>query len=161
IALTHIGQATFLLQFGGLNILTDPNFSERASPVGWAGPKRVRDPGVALERLPRIDLILLSHNHYDHMDLPSLRRLRYRWNPPLVTGLGNGRYLAGKTLRKCVELDWWESWDPKPGVCVYYVPAQHWSSRGFFSRRRMLWGGHVIQAPAGRVYFAGDTGYPG
>jgi L-ascorbate metabolism protein UlaG (beta-lactamase superfamily) len=161
IALTYIGHATFLLQFDGLNILTDPAFSERSSPVAWAGPKRVRDPGVAWGRLPRIDLILLSHNHYDHMDLPTLRRLRYRWNPPIVTGLGNGRYLAGKGLGNCVELDWWESWEPRPGARIVYVPAQHWSSRGFFSRRLMLWGGHMIRVPAGRVYFAGDTGYPG
>jgi L-ascorbate metabolism protein UlaG (beta-lactamase superfamily) len=160
IAMTYIGQATFLLQFAGLNVLTDPNFSERASPVTWFGPKRVRDPGVAFDDLPSIDLILLSHNHYDHMDLPSLRRLRYRWNPPIVTGLGNGKYLAGKGLGNCIELDWWQSWEPHPGIRVIYVPAQHWSSRGFFNRRRMLWGGHVIQASAGRVYFAGDTGYP-
>jgi L-ascorbate metabolism protein UlaG (beta-lactamase superfamily) len=161
IAVTYIGQATFLLQCAGFNILTDPTFSERASPVRWAGPKRVRDPGVAFGHLPPIDLVLLSHNHYDHMDLSTLRRLRRRWNPPIVTGLGNGRYLARKGIRQCIELDWWQSCEPRSGVHITYVPAQHWSSRGFFDRRRMLWGGHVLRVPGGRVYFAGDSGYPG
>jgi L-ascorbate metabolism protein UlaG (beta-lactamase superfamily) len=161
IAATLIGHATFLLQLAGLNILTDPVFSERASPVQWAGPRRVRDPGVALDHLPPIDLVLLSHNHYDHMDLPSLRAITTRWRPPIVTGLGNGRYLARKGIGGAVELDWWQSTTPRAGVSVTYVPAQHWSKRGFFDRRKMLWGGHVIAAPAGRIYFAGDTGYPG
>jgi L-ascorbate metabolism protein UlaG (beta-lactamase superfamily) len=160
IAVTYIGQATCLLQFAGFNVLTDPIFSERASPVSWVGPKRVRDPGIAFDRLPRIDCVLLSHNHYDHMDLPSLRRLRDRWAPPIVTGLGNGSYLARKGIGTCIELDWWESCEPRPGMRITYVPAQHWSRRGFFDRRRMLWGGHVVEAPPGRVYFAGDTGYP-
>ncbi len=159
IAVTYIGQATLLLQVDGFHLLTDPIFSERASPLPWFGPKRVRPPAVTVEQLPRIDAILLSHNHYDHMDLASLRRLRDRWNPPIITGLGNGRYLAGKGLAHSIELDWWDSWQPRPGLAVLYVPAQHWSRRRFFDRRRMLWGGHVVAAPAGRVYFAGDTAY--
>lgn len=161
ISLTFIGHATFLLRFDGMNLLTDPIFSERASPVSWSGPKRVRAPGVAFDNLPEIHFVLISHNHYDHMDLPSLRRLRDRWNPKIVTGLENGRYLARKGLGNCLELDWWEGCEPRPGMRITYVPAQHWSKRGLFDRRRMLWGGHVIDAPAGRVYFAGDTGYPG
>jgi L-ascorbate metabolism protein UlaG (beta-lactamase superfamily) len=104
--------------------------------------------------------VLLSHNHYDHLDLPSLRALQKRWNPPIVTGLGNGRYLARHGVRNAVELDWWEAYEPGAGMRIVYVPAQHWSARGLFDRRRMLWGGHVIEAPAGLVYFAGDTGYP-
>jgi L-ascorbate metabolism protein UlaG (beta-lactamase superfamily) len=160
IALTYIGQATFLLQFDGLNVITDPNFSERASPATWFGPRRVRKPGVELDDLPRVDLILLSHNHYDHMDLPSLRRLRSRCDAPIVTGLGNGSYLARKGLGNCVELDWWQACQPCSGLRVTYVPAQHWSNRSLFDRCRMLWGGHVLESAAGRVYFAGDTGYP-
>ena len=161
IVATHVGQATFLLQFDGWNVLTDPIFSARASPVRWAGPRRVRAPGLAFADLPRIDLVLLSHNHYDHMDLPSLRRIRRRWRAPIVTGLGNGRYLRRHWVGGAIELDWWGAIEPGPGVRVTYVPAQHWSKRGFFDRRRMLWGGHVIEASGMRVYFAGDTGYPG
>jgi L-ascorbate metabolism protein UlaG (beta-lactamase superfamily) len=161
IAVTYIGHATVLLQFLGSNVLTDPNFSERAGPFNWLGPRRVRNPGVAFENLPPIDIVLLSHNHYDHMDLPSLRRLRERWNPPIVTGLGNGAYLARKGISGSIELDWWQQCEPRPGLRITYVPAQHWSSRGLFDRRRMLWGGHMVGSEAGRVYFAGDTGYPG
>jgi L-ascorbate metabolism protein UlaG (beta-lactamase superfamily) len=161
IVATHIGQATFLLQLDGANVLTDPIFSRRASPVRWAGPTRVRDPGVAFADLPRIDLVLLSHNHYDHMDLPSLRRIRRRWRAPIVTGLGNGRYLRWHGIGGAIELDWWGAAEPRPGMRVTYVPAQHWSKRGLFDGRRMLWGGHVIEAQGARVYFAGDTGYPG
>jgi L-ascorbate metabolism protein UlaG (beta-lactamase superfamily) len=95
------------------------------------------------------------------MDLPTLRRLRERWNPRIVTGLGNARYLARKQITGAIELDWWERCEPKTGLGVTYVPAQHWSSRTLFDRRRMLWGGHMIESPQGRVYFAGDTGYPG
>lgn len=163
IGVTYIGQATLLLQFPGLNVITDPIFSERAGPFSWLGPRRVRPPAVALNDLPPIDLVLLSHNHYDHMDLPSLRALSKRWRPAIVTGLGNGRYLAGKGIDNSIELDWWDSWEAGSGsgARVTYVPAQHWSSRSLSDRRRMLWGGHVVETLAGRVYFAGDTGYPG
>ena len=160
IAVTTIGHATNLIQVAGLNILTDPTYSERASPVGWAGPKRVREPGVVFDSLPRIDVIVLSHNHYDHMDLPTLRRLRDRWDPLIVVGLGNGRYLANRGLERTLELDWWESIALAPDVRLTLVPAQHWSGRGFSDRRRTLWGGYWVEAPGGRVYFAGDTGYP-
>jgi len=161
IAVTYIGHATVLLQFPGTNILTDPMFSERSGPLDWLGPRRVRKPGVALENLPPIHVVLLSHNHYDHMDLASLRRLRARWNPPIVTGLGNGAYLARKGVRGSIELDWWQACEPRAGLRITYVPAQHWSGRTPFDRRRTLWGGHVITSGAGQVYFAGDTGYPG
>ena len=159
LAITFIGQATFLLQFAGCNLLTDPVFSERASPFASAGPKRVRPPGVAFDDLPRINAVLLSHNHYDHMDLASLKRLQARFAPVIVTGLENGRYLAGKGIGNAVELDWWETHALPAGLRVTYVPAQHWSSRTPFDRRAMLWGGHVVEAPAARLYFAGDSGY--
>ncbi len=160
IVATYIGQATFLLQCAGFNILTDPIFSLRASPLSWLGPKRVRDPGIALDDLPPIHLVLLSHNHYDHMDLPSLRRLQARWAPAIVTGLGNGAYLAGKGIGGAIELDWWQTCEIQPGLRVHFVPAQHWSNRLLAGVRTMLWGGHVVETAAGRVYFAGDTGYP-
>jgi L-ascorbate metabolism protein UlaG (beta-lactamase superfamily) len=160
VAVTYIGQATLLLRFPGFAVLTDPIFSERASPFAWAGPKRVRAPAIALDDLPPLDAILLSHNHYDHMDLPSLRRLREHGNPPIVTGIGNGAYLAKHGLANVIELDWWERAEPLPGLRITYVPAQHWSRRHFRDTNRMLWGGHVIEAQGARAYFAGDTGYP-
>jgi L-ascorbate metabolism protein UlaG (beta-lactamase superfamily) len=160
VAVTYIGQATLMLRFPGLAVLTDPIFSERASPVSWMGPKRVRAPAIAFGDLPTIDVVLLSHNHYDHMDLPSLRRIRDRWNPPIVTGIGNGAYLAAKGLRNVIELDWWERTAPLAGLSIVYVPAQHWSRRRPWDTNRMLWGGHVVEAGGARVYFAGDTGYP-
>ncbi len=160
LAVTYIGQATVLIQMAGLNILTDPIFSERASPFTWLGPKRVRAPGVAFDDLPPIDIVLLSHNHYDHMDLPSLRRLRDRWAPLIVTGLGNGRRLAASRIGPCAELDWWQDFHPHPDVAITFVPAQHWSRRGLFDRRRTLWGGHVLTSRHRQVFFAGDSGYP-
>ena len=157
--LTYVGQATVLIQVQGCNILTDPIFSQRASPLSFAGPKRVRAPGIALEALPPIHLVLLSHNHYDHLDLASLRRLHDRWRPTIVTGLGNGAFLRKRGIPGAVELDWWDRCSPRPGIEVSFVPAQHWSSRTLFDRRRTLWGGHVVQTAAGRLYFAGDSGY--
>jgi L-ascorbate metabolism protein UlaG (beta-lactamase superfamily) len=160
VAVTYIGHATLLLRFGGFAVLTDPMFSLRASPFAAIGPKRVRAPVLGLDDLPKIDAVVLSHNHYDHMDLPSLRRLRARGDPPIVTGIGNGAYLAAKGLPNTIELDWWEAAEPVPGLRITYVPAQHWSRRHFWDTNRMLWGGHVIEAQGARAYFAGDTGYP-
>ena len=157
--LTFIGQASVLIQVEGCNILTDPIFSERASPVAFAGPRRARPPGVAFRDLPRIDLVLLSHNHYDHMDLPSLRALRERDAPVVLTGLGNGRALARAGMPDAIELDWWQACRPSRALEVCFTPAQHWSSRTLFDRRRVLWGGFAIHAEASRVFFAGDSGY--
>jgi L-ascorbate metabolism protein UlaG (beta-lactamase superfamily) len=158
IAATFVGHASFMLQVGGLCILTDPIWSERASPVPFAGPKRVRDPGQALADLPAIDLVLVSHNHYDHLDLPTLRQVKQRWNPPVITGLGNADYLAPTGLLPVTELDWWQSVTVR-GVTVTYVPAQHFSARGPFDRNRALWGGFVIQGGGSTVYFAADSGW--
>jgi len=160
VAATYIGHATVLLRFAGFAVLTDPMFSLRASPFAAYGPKRVRAPAIALADLPKLDAVCLSHNHYDHMDLPSLRALQLRGNPPIVTGIGNGAYLAARGVTNVIELDWWESVEPAPGLNITYVPAQHWSRRRFWDTNRMLWGGHVIAAQGARAYFAGDTGYP-
>ncbi|WP_237480395.1 MBL fold metallo-hydrolase [Lichenibacterium dinghuense] len=159
VLLTLVGQSTVLIQVEGCNILTDPVWSDRASPLGFAGPRRVRAPGIAFADLPRIDLVLLSHNHYDHMDVPTLKRLHARSAPRIVTGLGNGRTLARHGIDGVVELDWWQCCTPAQGVDVTYLPAQHWSSRSPWDRRRALWGGHAVQCGGTCVVFAGDSGY--
>jgi L-ascorbate metabolism protein UlaG (beta-lactamase superfamily) len=160
IAATFIGHATFLLRFAGFAVLTDPIFSLRASPFASLGPKRIRAPAYPLAALPKIDAVCLSHNHYDHMDLASLRALQAHSNPAIVTGIGNGAYLASRGIAHVIELDWWESAEPLPGLKIAYVPAQHWSRRRSWDTNRMLWGGHMIEAQGARVYFSGDTGYP-
>lgn len=158
IAATFIGHSTFLLQVGGICILTDPIWSVRCSPVRFAGPRRVRRAGQSLEALPGVDLLLVSHNHYDHMDLPTLRRVRACWAPPTVTGLGNARHLAKAGIGAAAELDWWQSVDVGDAR-VTYVPAQHFSARTLHDRNRSLWGGFVVEAGGSVVYFAGDSGY--
>jgi L-ascorbate metabolism protein UlaG (beta-lactamase superfamily) len=159
IAATFIGHSTFLLQFAGHNILTDPVFSERVGPWNFGGPRRVRPPGVAFEELPRIDVVLLSHNHYDHADLASLARLRGKFDPLVITTLGNERFLRRRGFQRVIELDWWESHDCLRGLKVMGTPAQHFSSRHVFDRDRTLWSGFVVSAAGQRVYFVGDSGY--
>jgi L-ascorbate metabolism protein UlaG (beta-lactamase superfamily) len=159
LAATFVGHSTFLLQVGGRHVLTDPMWSRRASPVSWAGPRRVRRPGVALEDLPPVSVVLVSHNHYDHMDLPTLRRLRERFDPLFVTSLGNRRYLRRRGLARVEELDWWQSLRVGPGLEVTLTPAQHFSARGLFDRNRTLWGGFLLEAGGARVFFTGDSGY--
>ncbi len=154
-AVTFIGHASFLLRVGGLTILTDPVFSERCSPVSWAGPRRVRAPGLALDALPPIDLILLSHNHYDHMDLPSLRRLHVRDAPPIITTLGNTKTLAG--LGPVRELDWWQT-AAHGGFTITATPARHFARRGFNDMNRTLWAGFMLRSPEGAILFCGDSG---
>jgi L-ascorbate metabolism protein UlaG (beta-lactamase superfamily) len=159
ITATFIGHATFLVQIGGLCVLFDPIWSPRASPLRFAGPKRVRAPGQALASLPAVDLLLVSHCHYDHLDLPTLRAVRRRWNPPAATGLGNARHLAKAGIRGARELDWWEE-ERFGSLRVTYVPAQHFSARTAWDRNRALWGGFVVEAEGGgSVYFAGDSGW--
>src|SRR5690606_12455675 len=145
------------IQIDGLNIITDPIWSERTSPVSFAGPKRVRAPGMTFESLPPIDVVLISHNHYDHLDLPTLERLKDAFNPIFVVGLKNRELLESVGIKNIVELDWWQKQKIK-NMDFTFVPAQHWSARGLFDKRKMLWGGFVIEGSK-RIYFAGDTGY--
>ncbi len=159
IAVTLVGQATVLIQVAGLNILTDPIFSDRASPLPFAGPRRVRPPAPAIRDLPPIHLVLLSHNHYDHLDVASLRTLGARFAPKILTGLGNAAFLGRRGIGGVRDLDWWEQADVGAGATATFVPAQHWSSRTLRDRRTTLWGGFVLRTPSGTIYFAGDTGY--
>jgi L-ascorbate metabolism protein UlaG (beta-lactamase superfamily) len=172
VALTFINHITFLLQFHGLNVLTDPVYSQRVSPFRELGPKRVRAPGLAFEDLPPIHLVLITHNHYDHLDIETLLRLEQAHSPRFVTSLGNRAFLQQFGIRAVDELDWWQSVD-MPGTTegrdlrsggiakVTLTPAQHWSSRRPRNRNRTLWGGFVVSASGRQVYFAGDTGYAG
>jgi L-ascorbate metabolism protein UlaG (beta-lactamase superfamily) len=156
---TFVNHATVLIQMDSLNILTDPVWSKRVSPVSWFGPTRHRPPGIRFEDLPPIDVVVISHNHYDHMDVPTLRRLVRAFHPRIITGLGNARYLAHHGVPGAEDIDWWQSLPVRPNLRVIGVPAQHWSARSLTDQWRTLWLGFVIEGPSGRVYFAGDTGY--
>lgn len=159
-SVTWIGHATLLVRLGGLNVLTDPHFSERASPVGFAGPKRYQPPGVALEDLPEIHAVVISHNHYDHLDVDSVQQLHARSGGTLrfFVPLGLKPWFARLGIDNVTELDWWEH-AKLGGVRFTLTPAQHWSARGLFDRYRTLWGGWAIQASDFSFFFAGDTGY--
>lgn len=158
--ITHINQATILIQVDGTNILTDPIWSERSSMFSWAGPKRVRAPGVKIKDLPRIDIILISHDHYDHLDIASLRRLTENHRPKIIVGLGVGGVLRSEGFSNIIEMDWWQEHESSSdNLRIVFVPARHNSGRGLFDKNKTLWGGFVITSSGGPVYFAGDTGY--
>ena len=159
-AVTWVGHATVLVQVGGMNLLTDPIFSERASPLSFLGPKRAQPPGLALSQLPRIDAVLVSHNHYDHMDAASLKALNAQTGgPPLfIVPQGNKAFLAELGIANAVELAWWQS--QRVGAAeVVLTPVQHWSARGLNDRMATLWGGYAVFTPGFNAYFGGDTGY--
>ena len=158
VVVTFVGHATFLIQAAATNVLIDPMYSRRASPVSFAGPRRVRAPGVRFEDLPTISLVLLSHNHYDHCDLGTLRRLEDRFHPRFVTPVGNGRLLRSAGIRLLEEIDWWQTASAAP-LPITLTPAQHFSARGPFDRNRALWGGFLIEAGGQRILHAGDSGY--
>ena len=159
VRVTFVNHATLLVQMDSLNILTDPIWSDRASPVRWAGPERHAPPGIRFEDLPPIDVVLISHNHYDHMDLPTLRRLVAAHHPRIVTGLGNASYLARHGVPGAQDIDWWQSVPLAKGVRLTGVPARHWSARSIDDKWRTLWLGFVVESASGPVYFAGDTGF--
>jgi L-ascorbate metabolism protein UlaG (beta-lactamase superfamily) len=158
---TMIGHATMLIQVAGTNILTDPVFSDRASPFGFVGPRRVNAPGVAFEDLPQIDLVLLSHNHYDHLDVTSLQRLRSVHNPLVVTPLGNDKIVQNDvpTMRVAAH-DWGETVRFRD-ITIHLEPAHHWSARGMRDRRMALWASFAVETPGGKFYHVGDTGFHG
>ncbi|TNF61199.1 MAG: MBL fold metallo-hydrolase [Burkholderiales bacterium] len=160
ITVTWIGHATTLWQIGGLNILTDPHFSERASPVGFAGPRRATPPALSLADLPRIDLVLISHNHYDHLDRATVHALhRQAGGPPLfLVPLGIDHWMQDEGIAPVRALDWWDSHRVNE-VDLTLVPAHHWSSRTPWDRNRSLWGGFVAAHDGFSMYHSGDTGY--
>ena len=160
---TFVNHATVLIQQDGLNILTDPTWSDRASPVSWAGPQRFHSPGITKEDLPPIDVVAISHNHYDHLDLPTLKWLHAARKPTFYVGLGNRPLLTEAGITQVKEMDWWQSVEIGQSggepVELIGVPARHFSGRGLFDRDRTLWLGFVVRGPAGSTYFAGDTGF--
>ena len=158
VVVTFIGHATFLIQTSTETILTDPVFADHAGPFGVLGPRRVRRPGIAFDRLPSASLILLSHNHYDHCDVRALRMLADRFDPAVITPLGNARLLRSTGLRRVEELDWWDE-AKSARLPVTLTPAHHFSARTPFDRNRALWGGFVLAASGVRIFFAGDTAY--
>jgi L-ascorbate metabolism protein UlaG (beta-lactamase superfamily) len=155
---TLVNHSTVLLQQHGFNILTDPIWSERAGPVSWAGPRRRRKTGVAFENLPSIDAVLISHNHYDHLDLPTLRRLAARKNSTFIVPIGVARLLRSQNIGPAHELDWGGSLSLQ-GLTIHCVPAMHFSARGIFDRNKTLWCGYLIECQEKLVYFAGDTAF--
>lgn len=157
--ITFVNHSTFLIQTQGINILTDPIWAKRASPFQWAGPKRKRNPGIRFEDLPKIDVILLSHNHYDHLCLPTLKRLLANNKPLIITPLGVGKYLRNRKMDAHTDLDWWDKTPLPGGLILTCVPAQHFSARGVLDRDATLWCGYVISGTQGNIYFAGDSGY--
>ena len=156
-ALTFIGHATFLIQTAAGNILTDPMYSQRAGPI-LVGPRRVRQPAVRFDDLPVISVVLLSHNHYDHCDLATLRMLAERDNPVVIAPLGNGALVKSAGIRRVEELDWWDN-ATTALMPITLTPAHHFSARTPFDRNRALWGGFMITAAGVKIFFAGDTAY--
>jgi L-ascorbate metabolism protein UlaG (beta-lactamase superfamily) len=158
--ISYVGHASLLIQTAGINVLLDPVWSERASPFRFAGPKRVNDPGIAFADLPPIELVLVSHGHYDHFDLATLSRLAAAHRPRVITPLGNDVVMRRHDSKIAAEgQDWGERTEVGKGVAVTLVPAQHWSARSLRDRNMMLWASFVIETPAGRIYFVADSGY--
>lgn len=157
--ITFIGHASWLIQTGGLNLLVDPHWSERASPFASFGPKRCCAPGIAFDKLPKIHAVIVTHNHYDHMDLPTLARLWKRDRPQIVTPLGNDAIMRRDIPDlAATTMDWNDRVELGNGIAAHAVPTQHWSARGARDRRHALWASFVIDTPAGSIYAVGDSG---
>lgn len=159
LVVSFVNHATLLVQTPEANFLTDPVWSERVSPVTFAGPKRIRQPGISWEALPKIHYVLISHNHYDHLDLATVSKLVRDHDPLFLIPLGDGRLLADIPNARFQELDWWQDYVTPEGAIVSFLPAQHWSARGLFDRNMSLWGSFGVRSRGGRFYFGGDTGY--
>ena len=158
--ITHVGHASYLVQTAGQNILVDPVWAERTSPFRRLGPRRHNPPAIRLEDLPGITAVLVTHNHYDHMDLPTLQRLWAMHRPRMYAPLGNDTIIRSADPGIEVQTgDWWHRFALPGEIQLTIVPAHHWSSRGLGDRRMALWGGFIIEGPAGTVYCAGDTAY--
>jgi L-ascorbate metabolism protein UlaG (beta-lactamase superfamily) len=160
VRLSFVGHASWLIQASGLNVLVDPLWSMRASPLTWAGPKRHNDPGIAFDVLPPIDIVLVSHGHYDHLDTATLSKLAAKFAPRVITPLGNDITMRdADNAIKAVAFDWHDRVELGNGIAVTLVPTRHWSARGLFDRNRALWASFVLETPAGKIYIVCDSGY--
>jgi L-ascorbate metabolism protein UlaG (beta-lactamase superfamily) len=160
VRLSFVGHVSWLIQTSGLNILVDPVWSERASPVRFAGPKRRNDPGIAFDALPQIDVALVSHGHYDHLDLATLSKLAGKHAPRVITPLGNDVAMRrANAAIKAEAFDWHDRVELGGGIAVTLVPTRHWTARGLFDRNRALWASFVVETPAGKIYIVCDSGY--
>lgn len=158
--LSFIGHASYLIQIGGLNILFDPVYADRAGPLGLVGPRRVNAPGIAFDDLPKIDVLLVTHNHYDHLDMSTIGRVWQRDRPIIITALGNDVIMRnGVDGLAATGIDWWQTVDLENGVRVNAVPTQHWSARGLNDRMHALWASFVIEGPRHTLYMVGDSGF--
>lgn len=157
--ITYINHATVLIQMDGINILTDPIWSERAGPISWVGAKRVRAPGVKIEDLPNIDIILISHDHYDHLDLNSLQKLYKKHKPIILAGLGVKSRLGFIDQKSIITIDWGQEYIYSTGTRITFLPSRHNSGRGIFDKNKTLWGCFIIEGSAGKVLFMGDTAF--
>jgi N-acyl-phosphatidylethanolamine-hydrolysing phospholipase D len=155
---TWIGHATLLVQVDGLTVLTDPHWGERASPLSWAGPRRLVPPGIAFDDLPPVDIVVISHDHYDHLDLGTITRLARSHDPLFLVPLGHKAWLAEQGITRAEELDWWEERQVR-GVRLVCLPTQHWTQRGPRDLNRRLWASWAIVGRDRKMYFSGDTGY--
>ncbi len=160
VRLSFVGHVSWLIQTAGLNILVDPVWSMRASPLSFAGPKRHNDPGIAFDALPDIDIVLVSHGHYDHLDLATLSKLAAKFSPRVITPLGNDVTMRdADSAIKAEAFDWQDRVALGNGLAVTLVPTRHWSARGLFDRNKALWASFVLETPAGKLYIVCDSGY--
>jgi len=156
VQITWIGHSTFLIQIEGINIITDPQFSDYCGPISFLGIERAVPLGVPFEQLPSIHAVLVSHNHYDHLDAPTVERLEN--GPTYFVPLGFARWFEKRKIKNVVELDWWQTF-PFHGLKVHSVPIQHFSNRTLFDRNETLWSGWMVETKSAKIFFAGDTGY--
>ena len=161
LSVVFVGHNTFLIQIEGMNILTDPIWSERASPFSFVGPKRVTKPGVEINDIPNIDYVLISHTHYDHLDISTLKSLKQSFNPTVIAGLGVCYYINNikKVMINCIEKDWGEFVEIAPDFKIFFEKAKHYSKRTLFDANKNLWGGFVISGNDYKVFYSGDTAY--
>jgi len=160
VRLSFVGHVSWLIQTAGINILVDPVWSIRASPFSWAGPKRHNDPGIAFDALPDIDVVLVSHGHYDHLDLATLSKLSAKFSPRVITPLGNDVTMRDADAAiKAEACDWQDRVELGNGIAVTLVPTRHWTARGLFDRNKALWASFVLDTPAGKLYIVCDSGY--
>lgn len=155
---TFVNHSTFILNINGTIILTDPIWSEYCSPIQGFGPKRIQGPGIKLDSLPKVDIVLISHNHYDHLDYETLSKLKRLFDPHFCVPLGDGELLKKMGTQKVTEFDWWQE-EVKCGLPLTFLPAEHFSGRALFDQNQSLWGSWAIRDAGQFIYFAGDTGY--